>query len=236
MSDITPTPALDGDDRGGYEGGEPLLMLASQSEGRKHVLRQAGIAFTSLDAGVDEQDVLARAMRAEPMMSAQDQPLVLARAKAEAGCAASEGGFVVLGCDSMLEFEGALLGKPLDIATAKQRWAAMRGASALLHTGHWIVDDRDPDDGGTGATFGQTRSTRVHFANVSDAEIDAYVDSGEPLWVAGAFTIDGRGAPFIERIEGDHTGVIGVSLPLLRLMLHEIGLEITDLWHPPTPQ
>ena len=122
---------------------------------------------------------------------------------------------VVLGCDSMLEFDGEVVGKPGDAATATARWRAMRGKSGVLHTGHWLVDHRAGGPGEVGATA----STVVHFADLSDAEIDAYVATGEPLQVAGAFTIDGLGGPFIERIEGDHHTVVGLSLPLLRRLL-----------------
>lgn len=103
----------------------------------------------------------------------------------------------------------------------------MRGRSGVLHTGHWVVDVRDVEDGGTGATLGATSSTTVFFADLDDEEIDAYVATGEPLQVAGAFTIDGLGGPYVERIEGDHHGVVGVSLPLLREVLAEIDVP----WH-----
>lgn len=211
---------------------EPLLLLASQSAGRKAVLTRAGIEFTTLPADVDEEAVLAAALESSGELAFEDQVLTLARAKAEASCAASEGGYVVLGGDSMLEIDGALVGKPRTADAARERWREMRGKRARLHSGHWLIDDRDPLDGGTGATFGNTASTDVYFAELSDAEIDAYVSTGEPLWVAGAFTIDGYGGPFIERIEGDHHAVIGLSLPLLRRMLAEISLPITDLWRP----
>ncbi|QEU11509.1 Maf family protein [Dermabacter vaginalis] len=211
---------------------EPLLLLASQSAGRKAVLSRAGIEFTALPADVDEDAVLASALDTSGQLAFEDRVLTLARAKAEASCAASEGGYVVLGGDSMLEFEGELVGKPRTAEAARERWHAMRGKKARLHSGHWLIDDRDPLDGGTGATFGETASTNVYFADLSDAEIDAYVETGEPLWVAGAFTIDGYGGPFIERIEGDHHAVIGLSLPLLRRMLREISLAVSDLWRP----
>lgn len=215
---------------------EPLLLLASQSEGRRETLRRAGISFTAQPADVDEDALLASAVAANPDMSLADRVLVLARAKAEATCAASDGGYVVLGCDSMLEVDGELVGKPLEPSRAVERWRDLRGKSAVLHSGHWMVDDRDPEDGGTGATFGQSTATVIHVANLSDEEIEAYVGTGEPLGVAGGFTIDGRGGPFIERIEGDHHTVVGLSLPLLRTLLQEINLPITDLWEISTPQ
>ena len=162
-----------------------------------------------------------------------DAVLLLAQAKAEdvARRLADGDGVndLVLGCDSMLEFDGRAFGKPVDAAEAGQRWRAMRGKCGVLHTGHWLIDRRESSFGGTGATFGATASTTVYFADLSDAEIDAYVATGEPLHVAGAFTIDGLGGPYVERIEGDHHNVVGLSLPLLRTMLGEISVTWTDL-------
>jgi septum formation protein len=130
----------------------------------------------------------------------------------------------------MLEIDGAIHGKPADAADATARWRAMRGRSGVLHTGHWLIDERDPADGGTGGTLGATSSTVVHFADLSDAEIDAYVATGEPLAVAGAFTVDGLGGAFVTGLEGDYHGVVGVSLPLLRELLGQVGLTVPDLW------
>lgn len=137
---------------------------------------------------------------------------------------------LVVGCDSMLELDGEIFGKPADAATAVARWRSMRGRSGVLHTGHWVVDLRDPDDGGTGGTLGATSSTTVHFAELSDEEIDAYVATGEPLAVAGAFTLDGKGGAFVTGVEGDHHGVVGISLPLLRELVGQVGVRWTDLW------
>ena len=134
---------------------------------------------------------------------------------------------LVLGCDSVLELDGQTYGKPDDERVARERWAAMSGRSGVLHTGHWLVDQRDPEHGGTGATFGAVGSTVVHFATLDEDEIAAYVATGEPLRVAGAFTIDGLGGPFVEGIEGDHHNVVGIGLPLLREMLGQIGVP----WH-----
>jgi septum formation protein len=100
----------------------------------------------------------------------------------------------------------------------------------VLHTGHWVVDTRDAEDGGTGATLGAVSSTTVHFADLSDDEIDAYVSTGEPLAVAGAFTVDGLGGAYVAGIEGDHHGVVGISLPLLRELLGELGIGWHTLW------
>ena len=133
----------------------------------------------------------------------------------------------------MLELDGETHGKPADAAAATQRWRRMRGRSGVLHTGHWLVDLRDDADGGSGATLGAVSSTTVHFADVSDEEIDAYVATGEPLDVAGAFTTDGLGGAFVRGIEGDHHTVVGVSLPVLRELLAECGVRWTDLWSRP---
>ena len=129
----------------------------------------------------------------------------------------------------MLELDGEVHGKPADAAEATSRWKRMRGTSGVLHTAHWLIDDRDDHDGGTGATLGAVASTTVHFANVSDDEIAAYVASGEPLQVAGAFTIDGLGGPFVSGVEGDPHNVVGISLPLLRELLGEINLSWFEL-------
>ena len=133
-------------------------------------------------------------------------------------------GAFVVGCDSMLEIDGRIVGKPGDPETAVERWRSMRGATGTLHTGHTLV--RLPD----GATAEGVSSTVVHFARPSDAEIEAYVATGEPLWCAGAFTIDGLGGAFIEGVEGDPHGVVGLSLPLLRRLVIELGGSWTDLW------
>ena len=133
-------------------------------------------------------------------------------------------GAFVVGCDSMLEIDGRIVGKPGDPETAVERWRSMRGATGILHTGHTLV--RLPD----GATAEGVSSTVVHFARPSDAEIEAYVATGEPLWCAGAFTIDGLGGAFIEGVEGDPHGVVGLSLPLLRRLVIELGGSWTDLW------
>ena len=133
-------------------------------------------------------------------------------------------GAFVVGCDSMLEIDGRIVGKPGDPRTAVERWRSMRGATGILHTGHTLV--RLPD----GATAEGVSSTVVHFARPSDAEIEAYVATGEPLWCAGAFTIDGLGGAFVEGVEGDPHGVVGLSLPLLRRLVIELDGSWTDLW------
>lgn len=143
---------------------------------------------------------------------------------------------VVLGCDSALQLDGEVLGKPDGPADAAARWRRMRGREGTLHTGHHLIRlDTGAADAATADTTvaAAVAATRVRFADVDDAEIDAYVATGEPLWVAGAFTIEGLGAPFVERIDGDHGTVLGLSMPLLRRLLADVGIRITSLWRPP---
>ncbi|MGI5529997.1 Maf family protein [Streptomyces syringium] len=193
------------------------LVLASQSPARLGLLRQAGLAPEVIVSGVDEDAITA----ATPAELAR----VLAEAKAAAVAARAEAaGALVIGCDSVLELDGDALGKPRDAEDATARWKSMRGRSGVLRTGHCVIDTA------TGRQVSATASTTVRFGEPSDAEIAAYVASGEPLHVAGAFTLDGRSAPFIEGIDGDHGNVIGLSLPLLRKQLAELGVVITDLW------
>jgi len=213
------------------------LVLASASPARLATLAAAGIAAEVRVSGVDEDAALAAAhARMGGRLGAADAVVVLARAKAEA--VAKELGpadALVLGCDSLLELDGQTYGKPGSAADAVERWRRMRGTIGVLHTGHWLVDLRaGAGAGGTGAGpgpgTGATSSTVVHFADLTDAEIDAYVATGEPLTVAGAFTVDGLGGPFVTRIEGDYHTVVGLSLPVLRDLLGEVGVSVPDLW------
>jgi septum formation protein len=154
----------------------------------------------------------------------------LAQLKAEAVDARIDHGStpaLVIGCDSMLEFNGVGYGKPGTPPEAVRRWQEIRGRAATLHTGHHVILHR----GAAVATRTAVASTLVHFAEITDAEIEAYVASTEPLNVAGGFTIDGLGGPFITRIEGDHHNVVGISLPLLRTMLNELGIWWPSLWY-----
>jgi septum formation protein len=198
------------------------LVLASASPTRRRSLAAAGIDAEVVLSGVDESTVDA----ARP----QTLCAVLARLKAQAVAGKlrhSPGpvdGVLVLGCDSVLAFADEALGKPVDAAEAVVRWRRMRGHEGILHTGHTLVDL------GTGRTAEAVASSRVYFADVSDDEIEAYVATGEPLAVAGAFTIDGMGSPFVERIDGDPGTVTGLSLPLLRRLLAELDIPITALW------
>jgi septum formation protein len=177
---------------------------------------------------VDEDAVVREASGRFGELEPADVALLLARAKCEA-VAAEHTGTLVLGCDSVLELDGEVHGKPADAAEAAARWRRMRGRSGVLHTGHWLRDERDGSIGGTGATLGATASTTVHFATVTNEEIDAYVGTGEPLAVAGAFAVDGLGGAFVTGVEGDHHNVVGLSLPLLRDLLGELGVGWFDV-------
>ena len=135
---------------------------------------------------------------------------------------------LILGCDTMLDLEGRSLGKPASSTEARAMWRRLSGNSGVLHTGHCLIDAR------TLQHRSLLDSTLVHFGTPSHEEIDAYVATGEPLGLAGAFSIDGLAAPFIEGIEGVPSNVLGVSLPVVRRMLHAVGVQITDLWTDPT--
>jgi len=215
----------------------PRLVLASQSPARLATLKSAGVTPDVHVSGVDEEKVLADATDRFGELDPADAVLVLAQAKAEEVAARLEEAWddaeaespdasdlIVVGCDSMLEIGGTIVGKPADADAARERWRSMRGSKGVLHTGHWVVDLRDDTAGGTGGTLGSTSSTTVWFADIDDDEIDAYVATDEPLHVAGAFTIDGLGGPYVERVEGDHHGVVGISLPLLRELLAELNV------------
>jgi len=196
----------------------PHLVLASASPARLATLRSAGFDPTVVVSGVDESQVSG--------VPPAELALRLAQLKCRAVATGAEvpADALVLGCDSVLELDGEALGKPADAAEAVRRWEAMRGRSGVLHTGHCL---RDVAPGREAAA---TASTTVHFADVTDDEIAAYVATGEPLHVAGAFTVDGLGGGFVSGIEGDHHNVVGVSLPLLRGLVRELGHSWTGLW------
>jgi nucleoside triphosphate pyrophosphatase len=200
------------------------LVLASASPARRATLRAAGIEPTVIVSDVDETATVSHAVNRHGLLEPADVALLLARAKCEAVAADLRTSALVLGCDSVLELDGEAHGKPRDAAEATDRWRRMRGRAGTLHTGHWLRDERRADEGGTGATLGATASTTVHFAMLADDEIGAYVATGEPLRVAGGFTVDGLGGAFVEGIDGDHHNVVGLSLPLLRALLNEVGI------------
>ena len=204
------------------------LVLASASPARRRLLAAAGLEPSIVVSSVDEAAVTAAALETYGELVAEDVALVLARAKAE-DVADQIDDAIIIGCDSVLDLDGAIHGKPSSAAEAISRWRQMSGRSGILHTGHWVVDTREEARGGTGATLGATASTTVHFAKLSDEEIEAYVETGEPLRVAGAFTLDGLGGPYVTGIEGDPSNVVGISLPLLRELLMEVGLTWHDL-------
>jgi septum formation protein len=198
-----------------------LLVLASASPARLATLRAAGLSPAVEVSGVDEEAVAAGLL--DP--SVPDLVLVLAQAKARAVAEQAHGqDALVLGCDSLLEFEGSALGKPGDTSSARSRWQRMRGRSGVLHTGHCLIRCSD------GESRSAVTSTTVDFADVTDEELEAYLATGEPQQVAGAFTIDGFGGAFVSRVDGDPHNVVGVSLPTLRGLLRDLGVTWTDLW------
>jgi len=211
------------------------LILASQSPARTKLLRNAGIAHEVLVSDVDEDAVQARYGITDP----HDISLLLARAKAEAVASLPEAeGALVIGCDSVFEFDGEAHGKPYTPGVARERMLRMSGSKGVLHTGHWLVDCRDTDTdaaesgtgSGTGATLGAVSSAEVHFMEMSEAEIDTYIATGEPLQCAGSFTLDGYGGAFIRKVDGDPHAVVGLSISTLRGLLGQAKVGVTDLW------
>ena len=193
------------------------LVLASQSPSRRMLLEQGGVTPVLRPAHIDEDAVIASLLDAPPATTVS----TLARAKAETAIADFPDD-VVVGCDSMLLLDGELLGKPHTVEATVERWKAQRGKVAQLLTGHavwfsgeWVVD---------------TVATTIRFGDVSDADIQAYAESGQPLECAGAFTLEALGSWFIDSIDGDPTSVIGLSMPLLRRCLYRFGLNASDFW------
>ena len=194
------------------------LVLGSASPARLALLRQAGLAPDVVVSQVDESTVTA------PRVA--ERVALLASAKA-AAVAERETDALVIGADSLLEYRGQAMGKPADAHEARDRWQHIGGRSGVLHTGQALFEVRD------GAVVGRdvaVVSTTVHFARPSAAELEAYLATGEPLAVAGAFTLDGLGASFVRRVDGDPAAVIGLSLATLRTQLAARGVAITDLW------
>jgi septum formation protein len=205
--------------RSGEARPERRLVLASASPARLATLRGAGIEPEVIVSGVDETGVSAP--------DAASLAVRLARSKAHAVAerlGTGPGPAWVIGCDSVLELDGEVHGKPVDVAEARSRWRSMRGRSGVLHTGHCLVDTD------TGRELARSADTVVHFAEPTDEEVDAYLATGEPLAVAGAFTLDGLGGAFVRGVEGDPHTVVGIGLPLLREMFAELGVRWTDLW------
>jgi septum formation protein len=193
-------------------------VLASASPARLATLRSAGVDPVVIVSGIDESQ----------LDGLPPHELALQLSELKAAAVAERGdlpaGALVLGCDSVLELDGRALGKPSDADEAIARWREMRGRTGVLLTGHCLRDTR------SGRVAAATAATTVHFADLDDAEIAAYVATGEPLQVAGAFTVDGLGGAFVTGIEGDHHNVVGVSLPLVRELTAELGHSWTDLW------
>lgn len=203
------------------------VVLGSASTGRLGVLRQAGLDPLVVVSGVDEDAVMASLAGSPPETVVSG----LAAAKADEVFAhlpaAVASDCVVIGCDSMLLLDGQLCGKPGDVDTARKQWQAMSGRTAQLHSGHAVLVVRE---GAVTHRLADTGVTAVHFGSPSEADLEAYLQSGEPLGVAGGFTLDGLGGWFIDGIDGDPSNVIGLSLPLLRRVLAECGLSVAQLW------
>ena len=193
----------------------PAFVLASGSPARLRILRDAGIEPEVVISGVDETN--------HDQLATADLVAALAERKA-ATVAAIRQNALVLGCDSLLDLDGDALGKPATVQDAIATWRQLAGRTGTLYTGHRLIDGR------AGRQASGVAATLVRFGTPSEAEIAAYAATGEPLMLAGAFSIDGLGAPFIDGIDGDPSNVVGLSLPLLRRLLAELGIGITDLW------
>lgn len=192
------------------------VVLASASSSRLAVLRAAGIEPEVVVSGVDEETITAD--------SPAELAGALARAKAEA-VAAGQPDALVIGCDSVLDVDGAALGKPRSADEVRERWRTLAGRSATLVTGHCVIDTA------TGRRAAQVGAALVHFGRPTPDQVEAYLATGEPLQVAGSFTIEGYGGWFVEAIDGDHGTVLGLSLPLLRRLLADVGHDVTALWN-----
>ncbi len=196
------------------------FVLASASPARSRLLTDAGVAHHVRVSNVDEVALVLEAGWVDAHAVAGG----LATAKARDVAAGLGSGCLVLGCDSVFDIGGEIHGKPADARQARERWERMRGRDGILFTGHHAVDTT------SGREVSRVVASTVYFADPTDDEIEAYIATGEPLKVAGGVTIDGLGAPFIERIDGDHSNVMGLSIPSLRLMLMEIGIPWPTLW------
>lgn len=195
----------------------PKIVLASASPSRLRLLTSAGIKPTVVVSGVDEEDGSYSQLTPRELVTA------LAIVKAHTVRSLIDYPALIIGCDSTFEFEGESLGKPGSAVNAIARAKRLRGNSGLLHTGHCIIDTEKEIE------ISDVATTRVHFANMTDEEIEDYVATGEPLHVAGGFTLDGISAPFITKIEGETSNVIGLSLPLLRNAVNQLGYKWFEL-------
>ncbi|MEV0619116.1 nucleoside triphosphate pyrophosphatase [Nonomuraea sp. NPDC050404] len=193
----------------------PVIVLASASPARLALLRTAGLDPKVIVSGVDEEAFSAHTPAALSK--------VLATAKAEAVAGGLEEGLVI-GCDSILELDGRPYGKPATREEAVERWRLMRGRTGRLVTGHCVIDVA------AGRQVAEVGTTVIRFGQPTDEEVAAYVATDEPLSLAGAFSIEGRGGWFVEGIEGDHGNVLGISLPLLRELFAELGYAVTSFW------
>jgi septum formation protein len=192
------------------------FVLASASPARRQLLQSAGIQPVVQQSDFDESQI--------QITDCYQLVQTLAQRKAEVVAAQLQEPALVLGCDSLLALEGEIYGKPKDTEEATSRWRQMRGRTGDLLTGHALVDLTQ------GKSLVRVQVTQVEFANLSDRQIAAYVATGEPLHCAGCFALDGQGGLFVERIIGCHSNVIGLSLPLLRQMLEQLGYDVTDFW------
>ena len=199
------------------------VLIANRGEIAVRVIRAAGIEPVVVHSNVDEDAAVAAAGPLIP----EEMVLLLARLKAEAVLGADVDG-LVLGGDSAFELDGAVYGKPHTASVARERWALQRGREGQLHSGHWLIDHRG---GSVRGAAGEVSSALVQFADVTDAEIEAYIATGEPLEVAGAFTIDSLGAAFIDGVRGDPHAVVGVSVATVRRLVRGFGIEWPGLWN-----